>query len=286
MRSSYNLVVAKSTTTSKSARPPPSPSSSSSYHRAMSIIPPKLKPWPHSMVESHGDYRSEAYLEDHIGGKLYSMQRSLPRLPVPNISDTITRLVPTVLPLARSDEERATFIKACEDFEGQAGELQRRLMERKEGEMRDSSWLQLWWNTLGYLQVRILFFLALHPSLEERDHSPRGHFGTIESYGSIHCFTRSVIPWWLTYPISSTSQMTAPYLKSHRKSLLGYCAPPPFFILPLNFVNWWPPEICPTRLLAGSQIQRRCVPWPISICSMPAASLVKARIRTGFTIRR
>ncbi|KAL3823254.1 hypothetical protein ACHAXA_011099 [Cyclostephanos tholiformis] len=154
MRSSYNLVVAKSTTTSKSARPPPSPSSSSSYHRAMSIIPPKLKPWPHSMVESHGDYRSEAYLEDHIGGKLYSMQRSLPRLPVPNISDTITRLVPTVLPLARSDEERATFIKACEDFEGQAGELQRRLMERKEGEMRDSSWLQLWWNTLGYLQVR------------------------------------------------------------------------------------------------------------------------------------
>ncbi len=110
------------------------------------------------MVESRGDYRAEAYLEDHIGGKLYSQQHSLPRLPIPNISDTMTKLVPTVLPLAKSDEEKATFIKACEDFEGQAGELQRRLVERKEGDMKDSSWLQHWWNTMGYLQVRLHFF--------------------------------------------------------------------------------------------------------------------------------
>ena len=108
------------------------------------------------MVESHGDYRAEAYLEDHIGGKLYSKQHTLPRLPIPDISDTISKFLPTALPLAKSDEEKETLIKACEEFEGQATELQKRLIERKEGEMKDSSWLQLWWNTMGYLQVRLL----------------------------------------------------------------------------------------------------------------------------------
>eukprot|EP00571_Detonula_confervacea_P001743 CAMPEP_0172314344 /NCGR_PEP_ID=MMETSP1058-20130122/22271_1 /TAXON_ID=83371 /ORGANISM="Detonula confervacea, Strain CCMP 353" /LENGTH=661 /DNA_ID=CAMNT_0013028179 /DNA_START=120 /DNA_END=2105 /DNA_ORIENTATION=- len=112
-----------------------------------------IKSWPHPMVESHGDYRAEAYLEDHIGGKLYSAQHSLPRLPIPAIADTISRFLPTALPLAKSEEEKQTLIKACEEFEGQAGELQKRLLERKD-EMKDSSWLQLWWNTLGYLQVR------------------------------------------------------------------------------------------------------------------------------------
>ena len=112
-----------------------------------------LKPWPHPMVESHGDYRAEAYLEEHIGGNLYSKQHSLPKLPIPSVSETIARFLPTALPLAKSDEEKATLIKACEEFEGQAGELQKRLVERKEGEMKDSSWLQFWWNTLGYLQV-------------------------------------------------------------------------------------------------------------------------------------
>jgi len=107
------------------------------------------------MVESHGDYRAEAYLEDHIGGKLYSKQHSLPRLPIPSISDTINRFLPTALPLAKNEEEKTSLIQACEEFEGQAVELQQRLIERKEGEMKDSSWLQLWWNTMGYLQVRV-----------------------------------------------------------------------------------------------------------------------------------
>ena len=106
------------------------------------------------MVESHGDYRAESYLEHHIGGKLYEKQRSLPRLPVPNISETISKFLPTALPLAKSDEEKDTLIKACEEFESQASELQQRLVQRKDGEMKDSSWLQLWWNTMGYLQVR------------------------------------------------------------------------------------------------------------------------------------
>eukprot|EP00581_Thalassiosira_minuscula_P013944 CAMPEP_0183714242 /NCGR_PEP_ID=MMETSP0737-20130205/8834_1 /TAXON_ID=385413 /ORGANISM="Thalassiosira miniscula, Strain CCMP1093" /LENGTH=668 /DNA_ID=CAMNT_0025943149 /DNA_START=139 /DNA_END=2145 /DNA_ORIENTATION=+ len=114
-----------------------------------------FKPWPKPMVESHGDYRAEAYLEDHIGGNLYSKQHTLPRLPIPSINETLAKLLPTALPLAQSDEEKNTLLRAVEKFEqGPAGELQRRLVEKKEVEMKDSSWLQFWWNTLGYLQVR------------------------------------------------------------------------------------------------------------------------------------
>ena len=114
----------------------------------------KIKPWPQPMVESKGDYRAESFLEDHIGGKLYSQQRSLPRLPIPEVKDTLDRFLPTALPLAKSEEEKATLVKAVQQFEGQSVELQKRLIERREGEMKDSSWLQHWWNTLGYLQVR------------------------------------------------------------------------------------------------------------------------------------
>mmetsp|Transcript_10526 Transcript_10526/g.17405 ORF Transcript_10526/g.17405 Transcript_10526/m.17405 type:complete len:694 (-) Transcript_10526:10-2091(-) len=136
-----------STSTSKAL----STSSSSSFAtlRAMSTI----KPWSSPMIESHGDYRAEAFLEDHIGGKLYEKQHSLPRLPIPSISETISKFLPTALPLAKSDEEKDSLIKACEDFESQAGELQQRLLERRDANP-DSSWLQHWWNTLGYLQVR------------------------------------------------------------------------------------------------------------------------------------
>jgi carnitine O-acetyltransferase len=112
-----------------------------------------LKPWKEQMYESNGDYRNEAHLEDHIGGPLYEAQKTLPRLPVPSIEDTLERFLPTALPLAKNDQERAALIKSVQDFPHQAKVLQERLLERKE-EMSDSSWLQLWWNTLGYLQVR------------------------------------------------------------------------------------------------------------------------------------
>ena len=112
-----------------------------------------LKPWKVPMIESHGDYRAEAFLEKHIGGPLYEHQSTLPRLPVPSIEDTLKRFLPTALPLAKNDQERAALIQATKDFPEQAHKLQKRLLDRKE-EMEDSSWLQLWWNTLGYLQVR------------------------------------------------------------------------------------------------------------------------------------
>jgi len=114
---------------------------------------PAFKTWPAPMIESRGDYREEAHLEDLIGGPLYSYQKTLPRLPIPSIEDTISRFLPTALPLAESAEEANSLKDACKVFPAQAEKLHRRLIHRKE-EMDKSSWLQLWWNTAGYLQVR------------------------------------------------------------------------------------------------------------------------------------
>jgi hypothetical protein len=111
------------------------------------------------MLESHGDYRAEAPLESHIGGPLYSQQASLPRLPIPSLKETMDRFLPTALPLAKDEEEKTSLIKAAEGFVSEAAELQKRLEGRRE-EMKDSSWLQLWWNTLGYLQVSFVLHLA------------------------------------------------------------------------------------------------------------------------------
>lgn len=136
-------------------------------------------PWPHQVVESRGDYREEAYLEQLIGGQLYenNNNKTLPNLPVPTLKRTLERFIPTALPLCESEEERRSLIDACEKFEEQAKELQIRLLQRKK-DLQDSSWLQQWWNQRVYLQVRdpvavhVSYFLSIDddptlPTLED-----------------------------------------------------------------------------------------------------------------------
>lgn len=113
-----------------------------------------MKPWPTPVVDSNGDYRNEMYLEEHVGGRLYEYQKKMPRLPIPSISDTVNRFLPTALPLARTEEEKQALKEACRLFPEQASEFHLRLMRRRNEEMADSSWLQVWWNQAGYLQVR------------------------------------------------------------------------------------------------------------------------------------
>jgi Choline/Carnitine o-acyltransferase len=127
----------------------------SSSSNATKVTPSSvvLKAWPTPKVTCQGDYRQEAWLETHIGGPLYAHQTKLPRLPVPDVADTLQLLIPTALPLAETQEEAQNFQKAVEAFPSQSEHLQPRLKERAH-EYHDSSWLQHWWNTWGYLDVR------------------------------------------------------------------------------------------------------------------------------------
>lgn len=125
-----------------------------SFGRHFSTVSQVFKAWPVETVETKGDYREEAWLESHIGGPLYENQGSLPRLPVPSIEKTLTRFVSTATPLARTDKEVTDLHAAIDAFPDQAAELQERLLARAEEHSTNSSWLQHWWNTAGYLQVR------------------------------------------------------------------------------------------------------------------------------------
>jgi len=114
-------------------------------------------PWPNKMVESHGDYRDEAWLEelDHNKDTTYKNQPSLPKLPIPTLRDTLKRFLQTALPLAESRAEKQALEAAVSKFPAQAQQLQERLLQRaNDPSNQNSSWLQHWWNTLGYLQVR------------------------------------------------------------------------------------------------------------------------------------
>jgi carnitine O-acetyltransferase len=115
------------------------------------------KPWPTKMVESHGDYRDEAWLEelDHNKTTTYQNQSSLPKLPVPSVEETLQRFLPTALPLVESKTEQKALEEAVARFPAQAQQLQERLLKKaSDPSNQKSSWLQHWWNTLGYLQVR------------------------------------------------------------------------------------------------------------------------------------
>jgi len=108
-----------------------------------------FKQWKTPKVEVHGDYRDEEWLEETVGGPLYQHQKSLPRLPIPTIKDTLARFLPTALPLAKTKEEEQALKSAVEAFPSQAEVLQERLLQRQ-SEYSNSSWLQEWWNKLGY----------------------------------------------------------------------------------------------------------------------------------------
>ena len=114
-----------------------------------------IRPWPDHMIESRGDYRDEMWLEEYIGGPLYQYQKSLPTLPViSNVETTLQRLVPTILPLAKNDIEVSHVQSCVSKFPKQANHLQERLQQHAKTIGTSSSWLQQWWNTYCYLQVR------------------------------------------------------------------------------------------------------------------------------------
>ena len=224
-----------------------------------------IKPWPQPMVESKGDYRAESFLEDHIGGKLYSQQHSLPRLPIPEVKDTLDRFLPTALPLAKSEEEKATLVEAVQHFEGQSVELQKRLIERREGEMKDSSWLQYWWNTLGYLQVRPL---AFKPAID----LIYGASYTFCVWFSFMSHSRFEIPWLSTSVTSSTFRMTEVCRRMLQINHLVFRVQPLCCIHLRSSANLSHQVICRMRPSDAKNRSLLSVRLHTSICSTPAVS--------------
>jgi carnitine O-acetyltransferase len=126
---------------------------------APAVVSQVFQPWPaetKGVVTCHGDYRQEAWLERHIGGPLYAHQDALPHLPVPTVTDTVQRFLPTATSLATTPHERHELQRKAQVFSHQAAVLQQRLLQRADEASSNtkSSWLQHWWNHLAYLEYR------------------------------------------------------------------------------------------------------------------------------------
>jgi carnitine O-acetyltransferase len=76
----------------------------------------------------------------------------LPKLPVVDLKDTLTRLKVSLKPIAWSEAELATVEKKIDEFGAAKGpELQARLLQHAE---ETPHWLEQWWDDGGYLGYR------------------------------------------------------------------------------------------------------------------------------------
>ena len=87
-----------------------------------------------------------------LPGPTFAAQSSLPKLPVPELSDTLTKLKESLKPIALDEKEYERVVKSIDEFAAKQGPvLQERLVQR--AQQRDH-WLEEWWDDLGYLGYR------------------------------------------------------------------------------------------------------------------------------------
>jgi carnitine O-acetyltransferase len=110
--------------------------------------------WPSPMIVHDGDHAKLNFLEKIIGGPLYEKQENLPSLPVPSLEETIEKFLSSALPLAKNDQEKKELLEAAHTFPEEAKVLNERLLQ-KAADSKETSWLQQWWQQLGYLQGRV-----------------------------------------------------------------------------------------------------------------------------------
>jgi len=83
---------------------------------------------------------------------LYASQNTIPHLPVPRLSSTLSKYLETILPL-QTREEYAVSARLVREFgESEYGQtLQKRLQDRA---AERPSWLSEWWNDIAYMGYR------------------------------------------------------------------------------------------------------------------------------------
>ena len=105
-----------------------------------------------SMMLARPENWKEQAPEAPPGSLTFAAQSSLPKLPVPKLEDTLTRLKETLKPIAWSEDEFNTVSRKIDAFGvGQGPELHRRLIEHDKG---TKQWLEKWWDDGAYLSYR------------------------------------------------------------------------------------------------------------------------------------
>ena len=82
----------------------------------------------------------------------FAGQSKLPKLPVPNLTDTLRRLKESLKPIAWSNAEFKAVEKKIDEFgSGKGAELQERLLKHNN---QIDHWLEQWWDDVAYLGYR------------------------------------------------------------------------------------------------------------------------------------
>lgn len=85
-------------------------------------------------------------------GPTFAGQATLPKLPLPELPETLLALKETLKPLARNSDEYTAVTAKIDDFLGGLGPtLHDRLVQRAN---ERAHWLEEWWDDLGYLGYR------------------------------------------------------------------------------------------------------------------------------------
>ncbi|KAI0791957.1 carnitine acetyl transferase [Abortiporus biennis] len=96
------------------------------------------------------DWKAKA--PSSLPGPTFAAQATLPKLPVPDLPETLAKLKDTLKPIAWSESEYAEVLKKIDEFGSTLGpELQKRLLERKEN---TAHWFEEWWDELAYMGYR------------------------------------------------------------------------------------------------------------------------------------
>lgn len=82
----------------------------------------------------------------------FAGQSTLPKLPVPKLTDTLGRLKESLKPISWSDAEFEAVVNKIDEFEkGKGAELHDRLLKYNEN---SHHWLEQWWDDGGYQGYR------------------------------------------------------------------------------------------------------------------------------------
>ncbi|PFH51868.1 hypothetical protein AMATHDRAFT_58398 [Amanita thiersii Skay4041] len=86
------------------------------------------------------------------GSLTFASQQTLPKLPVPDLDQTLSKLKESLKPIAWSDQEYLAVERKIDDFaSGKGRELHTQLLKRAQ---ETKHWLEQWWDDGGYLGYR------------------------------------------------------------------------------------------------------------------------------------
>jgi len=85
--------------------------------------------------------------------KLYELQATLPKLPVPPLDQTLDKYLNTVKPLLSDTQFETTTARVNEFRNGVGPQLHKHLCERQQ--QHPVSWLEEWWEEFAYLRSRV-----------------------------------------------------------------------------------------------------------------------------------